>query len=445
MNKDSKNRIRKVLAGLLIIGVSIGLGYCLFLATRPLIHGKEQVKMTMNEKNEKNPKNQESVTGNNKEEKQVLNNSNKLTIGELLAKQIGEEQREKAQREERLKETSQEPKRERTKVKGIYVSGPRAGSGKYMDDLIDIVDNTELNTMVIDIKNDSGEITYDMNLPVVKEIKANKNYIRNIKELVRTLKEKNIYVIGRVVAFKDPVLAEKKPKLSIKNSNGTIFRDRSGLAWVNPYKKEVWDYLMDICKEAAQIGIDEIQFDYIRFSTDKGMKTVNFGKEARNKSKLEVITEFTKYAKETLSPLGIYVSADVYGAIIDSEVDADIVGQSYVEMSKYLDYISPMVYPSHYADGSYGIPHPDLEPYKLILKSMEASKAALDAIPEDEDKAIVRPWLQDFTASWLKNHKSYNGKEIKDQIKAVYDAGYDEWILWNGSNKYTKSGLELAK
>ena len=175
------------------------------------------------------------------------------------------------------------------------------------------------------------------------------------------------------------------------------------------------------------------------------MKTVNFGKEARNKSKLEVITEFTKYAKETLSPLGIYVSADVYGAIIDSEVDADIVGQSYVEMSKYLDYISPMVYPSHYADGSYGIPHPDLEPYKLILKSMEASKAALDAIPEDEDKAIVRPWLQDFTASWLKNHKSYNGKEIKDQIKAVYDAGYDEWILWNGRNKYTKSGLELAK
>ena len=442
MNKDNKNGIKKMLVGLLIIMGSIGLGYCLFFVTSPFINRKKNTQTVTNEQNVKKQTNQD-LDRDGESNKQVINNSNKLTIGDLLENQIKKDAREKMQQEE---EQVEPPKvRVPTKVKGIYVSGPKAGSGNSMDELIDMVDTTELNTMVIDIKNDSGEITYNTNLPIVKEIGANKNYIKDMKKLIQTLKEKDIYIIGRVVAFKDPLLAERKPELSIKNSNGSIFRDKSGLAWVNPYKKEVWDYLMEVCKDAVELGIDEIQFDYIRFSTDKRMKYVNFGAEAKNKTKLKVITEFTKHAKETLNSLGVFVSADVYGAIIDSETDAKIVGQNYVEMSKHLDYISPMVYPSHYADGSYGIPHPDLEPYKLILKSMEASKTALSTIPDGENKAIVRPWLQDFTASWLKHHKSYNGQEIRDQIKAVYDAGYDEWILWNGNNNYTKNGLELAK
>ena len=327
------------------------------------------------------------------------------------------------------------------KVKGIYVTGPMAGSTNNMASLIELVESTELNTMVIDIKNDSGEITYKMDNDVAKEIGATVNYISDIKDLVARLKEKGIYLIARVVAFKDPILAESKPELSIKNADGTIFRDRSKLAWVNPYKKEVWEYLISVSKEAAELGFDEIQFDYIRFSTDSGMKQVSFGEEATDKSKIEAITEFTKYAYEELSPLGVYVSADVYGTIISSDVDAKIVGQSYAQMAKYLDYICPMIYPSHYAKGSYGIDYPDLEPYDLIKKALEDSQIILKTNEDEEHQAIVRPWLQDFTATWVEQHQKYDAEEIKEQIQGVYDAGYEEWILWNGSNRYTSDGL----
>ncbi len=327
------------------------------------------------------------------------------------------------------------------KVRGIYVTGPRAGTDKYIQELVSLVDSTELNAMVIDIKNDSGEITYKMDLPTVKEIGAGVNYISNIKQLITDLKEKDIYLIARIVAFKDPILAAERPELSLKKKDGTTFRDKDGLSWVNPYKKEVWEYLVDVAKVAVKLGFDEIQFDYIRFSTDSGMKDVDFGDEAKKHTKIEMITEFTKYASNELKPLGVFVSADVYGAIIDSKVDADIVGQNYVDMSKYLDYICPMIYPSHYADGAYGIEYPDLEPYNLILKALNKSKVVLKEIDEDKNKAVVRPWLQDFTASWLANYKTYGTEEIRAQIQAVYDAGYEEWILWNGYNNYTKEGL----
>jgi hypothetical protein len=327
------------------------------------------------------------------------------------------------------------------KVKGIYVTGPRAGSDIYMKELIQLVETTELNAMVIDIKNDSGEITYKMDQPLVQEIKAGINYIPNIKELITELKEKNIYLIARVVAFKDPILADNKPEYSLKKKDGTIFKDKDGHSWVNPYKKEVWDYLISVSKEAVELGFDEIQFDYIRFSTDSGMKEIDFGHDAKNISKMDIIAEFTKYASEQLKPLGVFVSADVYGTIIDSKVDAEIVGQSYVEMSKYLDYICPMIYPSHYVDGAYGIEHPDLEPYELILSALNKSNTVLKEIDDNKNKAKVRGWLQDFTAKWIRNYQSYGPEEIRAQIQAVYDAGYEEWILWNGNTNYTKEGL----
>lgn len=326
------------------------------------------------------------------------------------------------------------------KVKGIYITGPRAGKESSMKELLDLVDTTELNAMVIDFKNDNGEITYKTDLPEAEELQAGVNYIADIKKLIADLKAKDVYLIARVVAFKDPLLAKGRPELSLKNKNGSIFYDKSGLSWVNPYKKEVWEYLVSVAEKAVQLGFDEIQFDYIRFSTDSGMKNVDFGREAENKSKMEVISEFTKYACDHLKPLGVYVSADVYGTIIDSKVDAEIVGQNYKEMAKYLDYICPMIYPSHYGDGSYGIQHPDLKPYELIFSALNKSQIALES-EGDDGTAVVRPWLQDFTATWVHPHISYGPDEIKAQIKAVYDAGYEEWILWNGNNNYTKDGL----
>lgn len=384
---------------------------------------------------------------------------------------------------EAQEETVTEPFAEKVRVKGIYVTGAMAGTSN-MDNLIDLVDRTELNTMVIDVKNDEGRVVYDMDSAFVREIGAVKEYVSDMPGLIRKCKEHGIYLIARIVAFKDPFLAENGQDLALTDKNGNIFRDKSGLAWVNPYKREVWDYLLEIARQAASVGFDEIQFDYIRFSTDAGMSKVDFGEDALEQDKEDVITEFTIYAAQELHDMGVPLSADVYGVIIDSKLDASIVGQNYYEMAKHLDYISPMVYPSHYGPGNLGLAVPDAQPYETIFRSMKTSRKVLagmgreaedmqvsgndvsgnsisgnsisensasgksmdaadpkELVPNQEIRADVRPWLQDFTATWVKGHIRYGPEEIRAQIQAVYDAGYEEWILWNASNRYTEGGL----
>ncbi|MFR8468273.1 hypothetical protein BLA28_08410 [Eisenbergiella tayi] len=384
---------------------------------------------------------------------------------------------------EAQEETVTEPFAEKVRVKGIYVTGAMAGTSN-MDNLIALVDRTELNTMVIDVKNDEGRVVYDMDSAFVREIGAVKEYVSDMPGLIRKCKEHGIYLIARIVAFKDPFLAENRQDLALTDKNGNIFRDKSGLAWVNPYKREVWDYLLEIARQAASVGFDEIQFDYIRFSTDAGMSKVDFGEDALEQDKEDVITEFTIYAAQELHDMGVPLSADVYGVIIDSKLDASIVGQNYYEMAKHLDYISPMVYPSHYGPGNLGLAVPDAQPYETIFRSMKTSRKVLagmgreaedmqvsgndisgnsisgnsisensasgnsmdaadpkDLVPNQEIRADVRPWLQDFTATWVKGHIRYGPEEIRAQIQAVYDAGYEEWILWNASNRYTEGGL----
>lgn len=369
--------------------------------------------------------------------------SNKLQ--EIVNEDVSEENTE-AGASESISENKPEEilEEEPVKVKGIYVTGPMAGNSK-MQDLIQLVDDTELNTMVIDIKNDEGVITYKMQSDTVIEINASKSYIKDMELLMQQLKEKNIYTIARIVVFKDPILAAAKPELSIKAKSGQTFYDKQGLAWVNPYEKKVWEYMMEVATQAAQIGFDEIQFDYIRFSTDVSMSQADFGEAGILKSKEQIITEFAEYAYQTLHPLGVAVSADVFGTAMDNKEDGEIIGQNYIELAKHLDIICPMVYPSHYGKGVYGIEVPDAEPYQIILKAMEASKTALaggiSANAAAGRQARVRPWLQDFTASWVPGHISYGAEQIKAQIQAVYDAGYEEWILWNAANHYTKEGL----
>lgn len=325
------------------------------------------------------------------------------------------------------------------KVKGIYVSGPVAGTAK-MDDMIDLVDQTELNAMVIDVKNDEGKITYKMQSEQVTELEAGVRYIPDIKELVTKCKEKDIYLIARIVAFRDPYLAEKKPEWAVHTKSGQIFRDKKGLAWVNPYEREMWDYLAEIASQAAADGFDEVQFDYIRFSTDIGEGEVDYGPEAEQVDKVEIITEFTEYLYDTLMPQGVYVAADVFGTVIDNETDQEIVGQDYVKMAEHLDYICPMVYPSHYHNGAYGIAVPDADPYATIYAAASSSVQELGAVPE-EKRAHVRMWLQSFTAGWVSGHISYGPQQIREQIKGAYDAGYEEWILWNAAVNYQPDSL----
>lgn len=329
--------------------------------------------------------------------------------------------------------------RERVDVKGIYVSS--AYINKKLDDALKLVDTTELNAMVIDIKSDGGYITYRMDYPLAREIGACTSTIGDINATVKKLKEHGVYLIARIVSLKDPVLAEKKKELALKNKDGSIFRDSSGLAWVNPYEDEVWEYLTEICKQCVEVGFDEVNLDYIRFSTDKGMNNVDFGPKAEEMTRIEVISEGIRKICEVIKPMGAFVSCDVYGAIISSSTDARIVGQSYFQMAKYLDYICPMVYPSHYGNGYYGLDYPDTHPYELVYHALMDSQKVLYMIDPAENKAIVRPWLQDFTASWVSHHLNYGKDEVRAQIKGVYDAGYSEWLLWNAGVSYTGDAL----
>lgn len=330
-------------------------------------------------------------------------------------------------------------KREPVKVKGIYVTAPIAGTEK-IDELIQLVDETELNALVIDVKDDDGRITYAMECEAVKEIDAQIRYISDINSLIQKCKGKDIYLIARIVTFKDPYLALQHPEYAIKKKNGEVFYDKSHMAWVNPYNKQVWDYLMEVATQAALDGFDEIQFDYVRFSTDLKSNILDFGEESKEISKTEIITEFTRYACEKLTKLGVFVSADVYGTVIDSKIDQDIVGQNYTEMAKYLDYICPMVYPSHYANGVYGISIPDADPYHLIKEAMSSAKSELGVLPEN-NRAANRAWLQGFTASWVEGHISYGLVQIREQIKGAYEAGCDEWIIWNAAVRYPRENF----
>ena len=329
------------------------------------------------------------------------------------------------------------------KVKGIYVSAYVAGTQELIDNLIREIDRTEANALVIDLKDDYGRVVCEMNSLLVQEIGSVKTYIPDMEGLMRKLDEHDIYTIARIPLFRDAWLGEVRPDWCVKRADGSVFEDRDGNTWVNPYKQEAWDYLIEIAIQAGELGFDEVQFDYVRFCTERGMNEVIFEEaDVQGRSKTDIICEFMEYAYDILRKKGLFVSADVFGAIINSGVDADSVGQIYGEMAKHLDYISPMIYPSHYADGNFGIDHPDLHPYETIYAAMMDSRKELYfAGQEAEHIAQVRPWLQDFTATWLKNHIEYGPEQIREQIQATYSAGYDEWLLWDAACRYTWNGL----
>ncbi len=330
-------------------------------------------------------------------------------------------------------------------IKGIFLTANTAGISSSLDALIQLANQTEINAFVIDVKNDFGNVTYNMDIKQVDEIGSEYIAIKDINKVMDKLYNNNIYPIARIVAFKDPYLSSHKTEYAIKNKDGSLFQYKN-VSWVSPYNKDAWKYIVDIAKEAALSGFKEIQFDYIRFEATYSLENADFGHEDSYENRMEIIVDFIEYAKSELEPYGVVVSADVFGTIIVSEIDAKMIGQNYLEMSKSLDVICPMVYPSHYGRGYYGVPaskSPDLYPYEIIYGSMMDSNNVINKITSENERPVVRPWLQAFTASYLGggNYMTYDGKAIQAQIKAVKDAGLEEWLLWNSGNRYSKDGL----
>ena len=323
-------------------------------------------------------------------------------------------------------------------IHGVYYSASKVSSVEKAWHIIQQIQGTKINAVVIDVKNDSGKITFQMDHEVAKKANTITNEIVNIQEIIEKFHQHGIYVIGRVVAFRDASFAKANRDYALKRKDGSLFVDSAGDVWLNPYNKQCWKYLVKIGTQAAKVGFDEIQFDYVRFPTQANENNVDFGVNIMDYPKTQVITEFIKYAVEMLHLYRVKVSADVFGTIINSKSDGAIVGQDYVEMSKYLDYICPMIYPSHYGDGCYGLDVPDLQPYALINQVLGDSIQVLNQMDPTQHCAIVRPWLQDFTASWKKRYQIYGKQQVNDQIRGVSDAGYSQWLLWNSSGKYSE-------
>ena len=327
----------------------------------------------------------------------------------------------------------------RIKVRGLYVSAHSVALKGRLDELIELAKENNINAFIIDVKGDYGELTFPMSENINKYTKsANKSpTIKDIEPVIKKLKDNGIYVIARIVSFKDTIYAKENPdKIIVYKDGGKAFTNSDGLVWVSAYDKNLWKYNVTVAKEAAKVGFNEIQFDYVRFPASNGGKldkVLNY-RNTDNITKAEAIQKYLNYAKKELDSYNVYISADIYGQVGSSSDDMSL-GQFWEAVSSELDYISPMMYPSHYGKGVYGLAVPDANPYKTIYAS---TKDSINRNNNIDSPAIIRPWIQAFTATWVKGHINYGPTEIKEQIKALKDLGVDEYILWSPTNKYEK-------
>lgn len=316
-------------------------------------------------------------------------------------------------------------------LKAIYMSSWVAGTPSIREGLVKLVEETELNAIVIDIKDYTGRIAFEVSDPELKKIGSAEKRVPDMKEFIRELHKKNIYVIGRIAVFQDPYMVKHRPDLAVKRkSDGAVWKDHKGISWLDADSREVWDYAILIARESYALGFDELNFDYIRFPSDGNMKDISYPLSGA-KQKTEVIRNFFEYLSVNLRPSGAKLSADLFGMTTTNKDDLNI-GQVLENALPYFDYIAPMVYPSHYPPGFNGYGNPNKHPYDVVYFSMSEAVKRASTTP-----LKLRPWLQDFDYGG-----DYDIPEVKAQIKATYDSGLTSWMLWSPSNKYTKGALE---
>lgn len=323
-------------------------------------------------------------------------------------------------------------------VRALYMSGWVAGSLNFRNTLVKMIDETELNAVVIDIKDSTGRLSFSINDPEIKKIGSAENRIKDIVELTNLLHSKNIYIIGRISTFQDPYLTKLKPEWAVKKiSDGGVWKDRKGLSFLDPTNKNVHDYVLSIALKSYDLGFDEINLDYIRYPSDGNLKDINYNLKT-GVTRADNIESFFKYfSTEIKKDFNIPISADLFG--LTTEVNNDMgIGQVWEKAIPYFDFVSPMVYPSHYPPGHAGYKNPALYPYEVINRALASAVVKTKAINQDTKK--IRPWLQDFDLG-----TTYTKDMVKAQMKATYDNRLDSWMLWDPSNKYTPSALLLEK
>ncbi|MDW8563496.1 putative glycoside hydrolase [Staphylococcus shinii] len=329
-------------------------------------------------------------------------------------------------------------------VRGIYVSAD-ATNGEKFKELTKFIDESDLNAMVIDVKDDSGNVTINFNTGN-KEIDKHTLDIVDAKPLLNKMKEKDIYPIARIVTFKDKNLAESHPEWSFKQTDGSVWESDGGDKFVNPFVKDVWKYNINVSKEAAKAGFRDIQYDYVRFpeAFENVESNLTYDKGDYKNSELsdvdqrvDTISQFLKTARKELKPYGAEISADVFGYAAMVE-EAPGIGQSFPKIAENTDAISSMIYPSHWSSGDFGLEAPDKEPYEAVDHYLDKETSVLNKLGDKKPKS--RPWLQDFTARYLGEGKyiEYDSKAVEAQIQALKDHGIKEYLLWNAANDYTQ-------
>lgn len=318
-------------------------------------------------------------------------------------------------------------------VRGLYVNAWAAGSARRLAELIEVARRTEINAFVIDVK-EGGQLSYRSRVPLARAIGADQDYIRDVRGVLRKLRENGIYPIARIVVFRDEVLARARPDWAVRHVDGGEWIDSYGHYWVDSYNRHVWDYNIAIAREALELGFAEVQWDYVRFpDVPRALMRTAAWPAQQGRSRADGIREFLLHSREELRAYEAPVTADVFGLTVSARDDMGI-GQLWEKMVDATDVLLPMVYPSHFARGSYGIAEPNADPYATVRTSMEHAVRRTGGVA---GAAGIRPWLQDFTLG----QPRYGAAHVRAQIDAVYAAGLQEWILWHPGSRYTVEAL----
>jgi len=345
-------------------------------------------------------------------------------------------------------------------VRAVYMTQCVVGTPSMRESLVKLIENTELNAVVIDIKDYAGKLAFIPKNPALKDFVSDKCGANDMEEFVRTLHEKNIYVIGRITVFQDPYYTKIHPELAVKrlSDKNATWKDKKGLAFIDVSAKPFWDHIVKISRESYEIGFDELNYDYIRFPSDGNMKDIYYS-WSEGLTKGDALEQFYKYLSEELKPTGVVISADLFG-YVTVHLDDLGIGQLLEKALPYFDYIDPMVYPSHYNSGFAGLVNVNSDPYKVVYTSMKesvrrtvatttsisslaferigTSTPAIYAKPS-YPASKMRPWLQSFDYP-----VPYTPEMVRAQIKANEDAGLDSYLFWDPANKYTSLRQVLA-
>ena len=315
-------------------------------------------------------------------------------------------------------------------VRALYVNAWAFG-GKRFRELLRLAEGSEINAFVVDVKDDTGYLTYRSEVPTAVQIGANGQLrARDTRERLRQMRERGIYPIARIVVAKDPLLAANKPAWAVRHVDGGLWRDRLDFAWVDAFNDSVWVYAAQLAAEAVRAGFAEVQYDYVRFPDEPESRLASavFAGRRAGESKRQGVARNLKLIGERTRTLGVPFTIDVFGLTTSATSDMGI-GQLWEDLVTTADVVLPMVYPSHYGRGVYRISHPNSEPYRVIRKAMQ------DAIRRSAPlgkTAEIRPYLQAFTLG----QPRYTAGHVREQIRAAEELGLKSWVLWNPRSAY---------